>query len=199
LNDYCTYKDEELLLLLSERNESAFNELFKRHREKLYHYLIKITHSEQIAEEIVIDVFVKIWIGRKLLANITSLEGFLITVAKNKGLDFLRTTARHQRLREIYSKTMDTTLDKPADEMMIDAEAVALLNSAVNQLPPQRRLVYKMRNEKQMSYEEIALALNLSKNTVRNQLSSASSSIAEFLRKQFPGKAALAFFLYTSV
>lgn len=185
------HTEAELLSRLAQGDEPAFNELFTRYREKLYHYLLKLTHVPEISEEIVIDIFVKIWQGRELLVKVDSFEGFLLTVARNKGIDFLRTTSRQARLQQVYKDQLDQAADKQVDDILIDAELRTIWLNAINQLPPQQKIIYRLRNEEGMSYDEIANALNLSRNTVRNHLATATQSLSELLKKQYPGNAAL--------
>jgi RNA polymerase sigma-70 factor (ECF subfamily) len=93
--------DITLLACLAEGDEKAFNALFERYKDRLYHYLFKITKSSEISEEIVIDIFVKIWVGREIMDRIQNVESFLHKVAYHKAIDFLRVTSRHARLKKV--------------------------------------------------------------------------------------------------
>ncbi|MEI3801287.1 MULTISPECIES: RNA polymerase sigma-70 factor [unclassified Chitinophaga] len=189
-----SYTDEELIQLLQTGNEPAFNLLFERYRDKLYYYLITIVKAPEIAEEIVTDIFVKFWIGKELLHNIRNLESFLHKVAYHKALDFLRTTARHARLQQIYIDRQEPAFQRGADELLIDAECRQLLLQAINQLPPQRKLIYAMSREQGLTHRQIAEALRLSPSTVKNSMVAATRSISDFLRRHHSSKAALNLF-----
>ena len=78
--------EKELLALIAEGHEPAFRVLYDRYWEKLFNYLVHITKSREIAEEIVADVFLKLWTGRDLLQNIQHMDGFLRKVAYNLSL-----------------------------------------------------------------------------------------------------------------
>jgi len=82
--------DAELQMQIAEGDESSFQRLFERHRDKLFNYLFSIVKSREIAEELVIDVFLRLWIGRELLTEIQNMDAFLHKVAYNKAIDFLR-------------------------------------------------------------------------------------------------------------
>jgi RNA polymerase sigma-70 factor (family 1) len=191
-----TYNERELLLLVADGNQDAFARIFEKHRQRLYTYLIGITKSPEVAEDILVDVFMKLWIGREMLVRIENLEGFLHKVAYNKAMDFFKTTARHTRLQQVYAQRIDQQEQNPED-WLIDEEARRILREAVNQLPPQRKLIYTMSREQGLTYDEIAKALNLSRNTVKGTLMAATRSISEYLNKRYPGNAALSalFFL----
>ena len=82
------YDEQELLLQISEGNEQAFNILFNRHWDKLFNYLFRVVKSREAAEELCIDIFTKLWIGKDLIRDIKNMDGFLYTVAHNKAMDF---------------------------------------------------------------------------------------------------------------
>jgi RNA polymerase sigma-70 factor (family 1) len=191
-----TYNEWELLQLVAEGNQDAFARIFEKHRQRLYTYLVGITKSPEVAEDILVDVFMKLWIGREMLVRIENLEGFLHKVAYNKAMDFFKTTARHARLQQVYAQRIDHP-EQNLEDWLIDEEARRILREAINQLPPQRKLIYTMSREQGLTYDEIAKALNLSRNTVKGTIMAATRSISEYLNKKYPGNAALSalFFL----
>ena len=188
-------EDGILLKNLAGGDELSFNTLFERYRDKLYNYLLKVTKSPEVSEEIVIDIFVKIWIGRELMEQIENLDGFLHKVAYHKAIDYLRITSRHTRLQKVYLIRMQTEPEMMADDIIIDKEFRQILQKAIQKLPPQRKLIYKLSREHSMKYDEIAEALNLSRNTVKNSLMAATKSIKDILKNNNSGKAILFFFL----
>jgi RNA polymerase sigma-70 factor (family 1) len=190
-----TLHDDALLLArLATGDETAFNVLFGRYRDKLYHYLLKITKSPEISEEIVIDIFIKLWVGRELMPQIELFENYLHKVAYHKAIDFLRTTSRHTRLQQIYIQRMEHKPDKLADEVLIDEESRALLHKAVLSLPPQRKLIYTLSRKQGLTHDQIAGALNLSPSTVKNSITAAIKSITEFLKNNSSHPLTLIFF-----
>src|SRR5579859_5286981 len=96
-------KDTDLLYEIASGNETAFRVLFNARYEKLFNYLLRITKSREIAEEIATDVFLKLWMGRELMNEISNLDAFLYKVAYNKALDFFRVAARNNRLQRLIA------------------------------------------------------------------------------------------------
>jgi len=191
-----TEDDYTLLNELAGGDELAFNKLFEIYRERIYNYLFKITKSSQISEEIVIDIFVKIWVGRELMSKIENLESFLHKIAYHKAIDFLRVTSRHARLKKVYIDRLVEEPEKLADDLIIDAEYRQILQKAIQQLPPQRKLIYTLSREDGLTHNQIANALNLSKNTVKNSMMAATRSIKEFLQdNKSSGVLSIFFFL----
>ena len=191
------YDEKELLLQVAEGDEQAFNILFARYRNQLYSYLLRITKSPEVAEDIVVDIFMKLWVGKDLLHNIRELQPFLHKVAYNKAMDFFKVTARRARLQNIYIKRAGQQPEKMADEILIDAESRRILREAINRLSPKRKIIYDMSREQGLTYDQIADALNLSRNTVKATIQAATHSISQYLRKNYKGKGnfTLLFFL----
>lgn len=192
------HDDAVLLRQVASGDESAFNTLFERYRNKLYHYMLGVTKSPEISEEIVMDVFVKLWVGRELLSDIRQLDRFLHKVAYHKAVDFLRAASRQARLQQAYIARIDPEPEKPADALLIDAETRQLLLDAIRQLPPQRKLIYQLSREEGLTHEQIAEALNLSRSTVKNSIVSATKSISAYLRKNNTGKTGLSMLFFLS-
>lgn len=172
-------------------NQDAFARIFETHRQRLYTYLLGITKAAEVAEDILVDVFMKLWIGREMLPRIESLEGFLHKVAYNKAMDFFKTTARHARLQQVYAQRLSEREERSLEDWLIDEECRRILQNAINQLPPQRKLIYTLSREQGLTHEEIANALQLSRSTVKSTIMAATRTISEYLQKNYPGNAAL--------
>lgn len=188
--------DITLLNELAGGDELAFNKLFETYKDKIFNYLFKITKSAEVSEEIVIDIFVKIWVGRELMNQVQNFESFLHKVAYHKAIDFLRVTSRHARLKKVYVDRILNEPEKLADDLIIDEEDRQILRKAIQQLPPQRKLIYTLSRERGLTHNQIADALNLSKNTVKNSMMAATKSISKFLQDNRYGKSILPLFFF---
>lgn len=179
---------------MAEGDETAFAQLFGKYRDKLFVYMLKHVKSKEVAEEIVTDIFMKLWVGREFALQIKDLGAFLHKVGFYKAMDFLRTASRHIRLLQVYLDRQETISAKGADDLLIDAELKALLYEAVNQLPPQRKRIYQMSREDGLTHDQIAEILHLSRSTINNAMVASNHSIVQFLRKHAIDKAVFAFF-----
>jgi RNA polymerase sigma-70 factor (ECF subfamily) len=164
-------------------NEAAFELLFEQQRGRLYNYMLKITKSKVVAEEIVLDIFLKLWIGRDLLPEIKNMDAFLNKVAYNKALDFLKIASRKKEFHKVIAKQIEMTQQQEADHKLLDSEYDSILKKALDQLSPQRRLIFTLSRMEGLNNEEIAKQLHLSRNTVRNTLHESLNSIKEYLRQ----------------
>jgi RNA polymerase sigma-70 factor (family 1) len=190
------YDDNFCLSKVKEGDEHFFNLIFEKYRNQLFAYLFKVTKSRETSEEIVLDVFLKLWYGREAITEIENLEAFLFRVAHNKAIDFFRAAKRNPKMQhEIWELITEAISYETADKKLLDKSIEALVQTAVDQLSPQRRKVYFLRNNQDLSYGEIARELNLSTNTVRNHLAASVQFIREYLIKNDLLKLMIAFYL----
>ena len=162
--------------------EQFFVEVFKTHEHRLYALALKLTKSDQLAKDTVQDVFLKLWEHRLVIYNIENMEAWLYRVTQNKVLDFLRKAAADDRLKEAIWKNLSEILND-TETLVAAREYNQIIQKAIDQLPPQRKLIYQLNKENGMNYREIADELQLSKHTVNNQLSSAIQSVRNFLSR----------------
>jgi len=166
--------NRELLLRITEGDEKAFNELFRLYRDRLYSYLLKITKSKSIAEEATLDIFMKIWNGRAMLPEIRDFDAFLFRILQNSAIDYLR-KAKRNRLQqiEIWADMENLVTAPQADEKILHTEIETTIRKVIDRLSPQRRQAFYLSREEDLSYDQIAHQMNLSRNTVRNHVSAA--------------------------
>lgn len=178
------FEDEYCLLKIKEGDEHFFNLLFGKYRNQLFGYLYKVTKSKELAEEIVLDVFLKLWHGREAVTEIQNFEAFIYKVAHNKAIDFFRAAKRSQVLQQaLWEAITEAPAADTADNQLIFKNTDALIKEAINQLSPQRKKVFELRHYEDLSYAEIAATLNLSSNTVRNHLAASLQFIRDYLEK----------------
>lgn len=168
--------ESDLLFLVSEGDELAFRKIFNHYRDKLYNYAIRITDNEELAEEIVMDAFLKIWCNRNDLCVINRFDSYLYTLIRNQAFTAIKRRAHEASIITKLSLSKSEYQDC-TEETVIYNEYQHLLSQAVDQLPPQQRLVYSMSRDEGLKYDEIADQLNLSKNTVKAHLKKALSTL----------------------
>jgi len=132
----------------------------------------------------VLDIFLKIWKSREAAIEIRDLEAYLFKIAHRRAIDFFRSTKRNPELQDAIWEAMTSVpgLDD-ADTLILRKNVEQLIKEAVNQLSPQRKRVFELRNLEDMSYAEIGETMQLSSNTVRNHLAAAVQSIRAYLLK----------------
>lgn len=159
----------------------AYQRLFGLLAPRLQRFAFSLVKSPEAAEEIVSDVFIKLWQIRGRLTAITNLQVYLYTVTKNFSLDYLTSLQKH---RVVQLDEIDVELSFAAgnpEELCISADMVRKINASVRQLPPQCRLIFQLVKEGGLQYKEVAEILQVSLFTVRNQVAIATRKIAEQL------------------
>lgn len=175
--------EKELLHRMIDGDEQAFAQIFNQYKDKLFAYCTKITKSEGIAEEIVQDVFLKVWTSRESINPALAFDSYLFKITKNFALNFLQKAARDQKS---YDRLVNHFLRLPkrnsTEDLIVSAEYQRMLTEAVEQLPPRRKQVFSMSRQQGMTHAEIARVLQLSPGTVKLHIIHAVKSIKAYLR-----------------
>ncbi len=180
-----------LLNRVAEGDEQAFQAVFEQYKERFYVSAFKMTHSEDRAQEIVQEVFVSIWVKRKLIALAEEPENYLYTILRNSIYAHFRKIVQERRQK--MKAPLEEVTEDSVETLLIEKEERSILDSVISRLPPQQKLVYQLAKQDGMSREEIARQLNISPNTVRNHLSAAIDSLRALLKSN---KSALGWFIF---
>ena len=189
--------DQELLRLISTGDEAAFRQFFHRWQGRLFHYICTIIKSPQVAEEVVMDVLTKCWLGRELLPRIGNLDAFMFRIAYRRAIDFLRAAGRNPQLVNMLWVQIEHADAATADDMLLSKEYELKLREAIGLLSPQRRKVYQLSRDEGLSHKEIASRLALSRHTVSNHITEAQRFIQHYLADHL--NLVLVFILFFSV
>jgi len=173
------HNEKDLLLRVAEGDESAFRVLYDHYRKKIYALGLFLARSESQAQELVQDVFLKIWEKRRQLREIDHFNAWLRTIARNTAINYLRARAMEKlgldRLPVHESSTCFTEDD------VADREYSLLLQAAVRQLPPQQQKVYMLHRQQGLCHEAVAEQLDISVLTSKKYMKLALRSIRIFL------------------
>lgn len=164
-----------------EDDQQAFRVLYFQYYKRLYNLASFYVRSAEATEEVVNDTFVSIWSRRKLLTGITDFTSYIYKAVKNKSLNFLKQKnfPIHFNIDDIKAEIEDVTLN--IEDQMIVADFQLLIEHAVNNLPAQCRLVFKMIKEDGLPHKEVAELLNLSVRTIEYHMSIALKKLSESL------------------
>lgn len=172
------YTDQELFMLIAKNDQEAFTIVFHKYRSRLFDYAVTLTKTTATAEEIVQDVFLKIWTNREKLTEVDNPVGYIFRMAKNAGVDFLRKLAVGRKLQGHLSVAdQDNTTIDTLNLM----ETRRLIAGAMENLTPAQREVFYLSRYEGLRYEEIADKLQISRNTVRNHLVASIRTIRSHL------------------
>lgn len=164
-------EERELILSLKQSSKRVFTALYKQYWKQVYNFSRLYLTSADAAEEVVQEVFIKIWETREFLREDDHFKGLLFIITRN--LIFNR--HRKNMNEDFYKVTVLAALEEPYDvEEEIDAHNLQeYIDRLIDELPPRRREIFNLSRKEQKSYKEIALLLNISEKTVENQISEA--------------------------
>ncbi len=158
--------------------------------DQLHRFSFSFVKSNEAAEEIVSDVFIKIWEIRARLTEIGNLKVYIYTITKNFSINYI-----HRNYKNIPLSIDDMDIEPQVslgnpEELFISAEMIDRIREGIRQLPPQCRVIFQLVKEDGLKYKEVAAILHISPLTVRNQLAIAIRKIAAvFPRQVQPGQA----------
>lgn len=158
---------------------TCFEKVYSCYKDRIYYYALKLTKSEELAEEVVQDVFVKIWTSRKRIDTQYNFSSFVFRVAHNHAINILKRIAYEKMAKERLSKTAVSTATDTEDTV-IYKEYMGIITDAIERLPPKRKNIFNLSRTDGVSHDEIALQMGISKNTVKSQLVKATKFIKNY-------------------
>ena len=188
---YTKLTDEQLVILLKKGDQQAFTEIYNRYAESLAGFAASKLYNLNDAKDILHDVFVKLWENRDGLYIASNLQSYLFTIIRHRIIDKIRkniTREEYASVRQSLTAVYEQTIDKQVEAK----ELQQTIEKSLDQLPPRVKEIYKLSRDKGLSNHEIAEKLNLSEQTIKNQLSVA----LKHLRKSLTGFASFAFILW---
>ncbi len=191
MSAYTPLTDEKLVALLKKGDQQAFTEIYNRYAPKLAGFAASKLYSLDDARDILHDMFVKLWECREELHITANLQSYLFSIIRHRVIDKIRKNIT----REEYAaaaQLIETVYTENAEKEIEAKDLQQNIQKSLNELPPRAREIYKLSREQGLSNGEIADKLQLSEQTVKNQLSTA----LKHLRKSLTGFAAVAFIIW---
>lgn len=164
--------DSDILLAIRQGNERVFETVFKKHYQALCNYACGILKDMDDAEEVVQSIFLKFWEQREAIEINVSLKSYLYRAVHNTCLNRLK----HLKIQETYRQYVGDYLENSYDsatDILDKVELESRIEDALEKLPEQCRLIFKMSRFEELKYQEIADRLGLSVKTIENQIGKA--------------------------
>lgn len=169
-----------LVKKLAEKNEKAFQKLYLYYVDDVYAFSRSLIKSDELAKEVVQEVFIKIWLNAHQLDATSNFKSYLLTITKNDSLNLLKKAANDRKLAEKVFLKKPKLMEGPFEKLR-DKELEILKQNALRCLPEKRKRVFMMSREEGKSYDEISEELGISINTVKVHMSKALSSLRKYL------------------
>ena len=171
-------KDNSLLQAIAQDDERAFNSLFYEYHQQLGRFVFSVTKSKELTEEIIQDVFVKLWENRKELPAVKNFSAYLFIITRNHTLNTIRKQVQEKEKQSVLAQHYALSNEK---EPVHEDSRYSLLDSAVDQLPQQQKKVYLLRQQG-LKNTDVAFQLDISVNSVKKYQQWATQTIAKLIK-----------------
>ncbi|MEO1054008.1 MAG: sigma-70 family RNA polymerase sigma factor [Bacteroidota bacterium] len=163
--------DVDLIESIRDSSDSALEKLLKRHYTSLYHFSFQFLKSKDLADEAVFETFIAIWEHRKSLPRLSNVKAYLFKTTKYKALNILK-----KEQGAIFLSKDDENQPCAASDIerkVIAQETFSAIDRVIAKMPKQRQLIFRLNRIEGLKYKEIADLLDISINTVQNQMVNA--------------------------
>ena len=185
--------DEDLLLQMNGGSRTAFTRIYNYYQPRLFRYLAPFTYQDTVlAEEVVQEVFIKLWMRRRDLLHVKALEPYLQKMAQNQYLDTVKLRRIKDRHELLSAQGRGEWVDETENHLCFK-EYYQLTKEAIALLPERRRYLFQLSTVEGYSLDEIAVLTNLSKAVVKKQLTLTHQFLRKHLQEKggFPIQASL--------
>ncbi|MGN7783121.1 RNA polymerase sigma-70 factor [Niabella sp. 22666] len=162
-------------------DEEAFSHLFLQKKDRLYSFLMRFSQSPELVEDIIQDIFLKLWSNKEQLNSIENLDAYLITLSKHQLINLIRRRARETAIVATLSGKARLHETNNAPEHLALNETQEKLAAVIEQLPNQQKVAFYLSRQTNLKHEEIASLMQISKNTVRNHIIQAMRTLKKSL------------------
>lgn len=185
MEDFAKLTDLQLLPLISGGSSDAFRIVYERHQPKVYSRALFLLRSEALAEDVVQEVMLKLWLGAGRLNSDTNLTAYLRTLTSNQSFQVLRRQVLETRTSLERGEDWTEAHNETEEQILLD-DARKVLWAGIALLPPQQRRVYELCHQQGLKYEEAARVLGLSKETVKSYMKLALAFLRRYVSAHTP-------------
>jgi RNA polymerase sigma-70 factor (ECF subfamily) len=177
------YSEKALFLRIAEGDEVAFEQLFHLYVPVLHRIIYQVVQSESAVKDIAQEVFLQLWLGRDKLPAVEEPRHWIHRIAYNLSFRYLRRQLLHKKAAAEIATGQQQSIHQ-TEEVMQLTEVSRFIRQAVDQLPQQGQRIFRMSRTEGMKPAEIAAALEISVQGVRNSLTRSAKTIRENLEQQ---------------
>ena len=175
------HREKSLLSRIAAGEEAAFKELHDLYWNDVYSLALAFTKSAQAAEDLVQEVFIKLWMKRQELGHVENFSAFFSVMVRNQVISALRKSKKQEKDLQAFFKT--THLFEQHQHTSEVNEVSRLITTMLSRLPDQQQRIFKLSREEGLNHDDIAAQLNLSKKTVSNTITIVLAQIRKQLHK----------------
>lgn len=174
---------EALVRRMIQGDESAFTRIYRHYHPSLYVYILRFCKIPSLAEDLVHDVFLKIWEIRARINPALSFQGYLYRIARNHVFKTIQQIATDETLRAQLFHQLENAGATLPEDAVASKEYERLFREALEQMPPQRLKVFRLCRQEGRSYEEAAGMLGISRNAVKKHMVLSMRFIYDYVHR----------------
>ena len=172
-------EEQHILREIARGNIKAFEQLFFDYQPRLVYFLVGLTHDKEVSRDIAQDLFLTLWKDRVKLKDVRSFSSYLFQMARFTVYDYFDRLAVSEKYTNEF--LLEASVSQSEEEALFARELQSIISRTVEQMSPQRKLIYQMSREQGLSNDEVATRLNISKRTVENHLTAALAILRKVL------------------
>lgn len=176
-----SYNEKILLEKSSQGDEEAFSHLFLQKKDRLYNFLLRFSQSPELVEDIIQDIFLKLWSNKEQLTSIENLDAYLVTLCKHQLINLIRRRAKEAEILSTLGGKAQLHDTNNAPGHLALSETQEKLSAIIEKLPNQQKAAFYLSRQANLKHEEIASLMQISKNTVRNHIIEAMRTLKKSL------------------
>lgn len=177
----------DLIIRLKNGDLNAFDQVYDLYVHRLFYFIFKLLKNEAEADDIVQEVFVKIWESKHQLDDCKQLHSYIFTIAYHSSIDLIRKRINNHKYIEHLKKLSVLEEEMTGSREMEYDELMGQVEKMISNLPERQKQVYLLHREQGLTYPEIADRLSISKNTVENHMVKALQSLRKQMSHALPG------------
>lgn len=175
-----SYNEVEAVKLLVEGRPEGFHQIYDRYVFAVTRVGFRFLQSTELTEDLVQEVFSRLWVHREKFATVESVEKYLITMCRNRAIDHLKASLIRKLGEGEYAQTRLTS-ENNAERNILDKECLVVMQKAVDGLPATQKRVFELVTNEGLSHKEVACLLNISEQTVANLMAKVFKTTKENL------------------
>lgn len=191
--------EAELFADLAAGNEKAFDAIYRHYSKRLFLYVRKLVKTPELAEELIQEIFVQIWMNRQVFSDVQYPASYMYSIANRQALKYLKKVASDERILRSITDYSEFYRNETEEQVNL-RESARTISQAVAELPAQRRLIWELSRNEGLSHDQIAERLSISRHTVKNQMVQALKHVRHYLdRRSGVLTELIIIFLYISI
>ena len=173
---YPTQSMQQVLYKIKQGDQAAFAEVYNHYRKPALKFCTALLKDEEEAQNLLQEVFIKIWDRRALIKPELNFQSYLFISLRNMVFDHLKKLEKNQLMMQYYLERMEALAEEDKEEKEVKIQR---LYAAMSSLSRKREQILRLNVEEGKTYQEIAESMQISKNTVKNQLVKAKQILKQ--------------------